>query len=373
MNGPAMIQVRYKLQRDDFALDVDVGLPMQGITGVFGASGAGKTTLLRCIAGLESAAESRLIVAGDAWEDSNSGVSRSVQARNVGYVFQEPRLFDHLTVRSNIEYGRKRREQNGTASFDRVIDLLGLESLLSRSPAELSGGEAQRVAIARALLCAPRFVLMDEPLASLDQARRDEILPFLDRLHAESSIPIVYVSHNIEEVCRLCDHLIVIEGGRVVANGELQDVLVRTDVAAVGGDHAGSVIEGTVAGHDDNDDLTELEFSGGTLWVPGETVAIGAPLRLRIRAADVSLCRARPDDTTILNVLPAVIDSIEPAAGPSTLIRLVIGDERIVARVTRRSIRELDLKAGDDLFAQIKSVAVRSCRESDAEVLADRI
>ena len=366
MNELAMIQVRYLLQRAGFALDVDCELPMQGITGVFGVSGAGKTTLLRCIAGLESATTARLVVAGDTWEDSASGVSRPVHERNVGYVFQEPRLFEHLSVRANIEYGAKRRVPGGTADFDHVIDLLGLEALLSRGPAELSGGEAQRTAIARALLCSPQFVLMDEPLASLDQARRDEILPFLDRLHAESAIPIIYVSHNIDEICRLCDHLVVLEKGTVAADGELQDILVRTDIAAVAGDHAGSVIEGRVAGHETEDGLTRLEFSGGALWVAGRAAAPGAALRLRIRAADVSLCRARPQETTILNILPAVIDGIEPGDGPSTLVRLVMGDDRIVARVTRRSIRELDLKQGDALFAQIKSVAVRSFSETAA-------
>lgn len=359
MSEDTMIRIRYLLRRGAFTLDVDTRLPMRGITGLFGPSGAGKTTLLRCIAGLEPAASAKLIVAGDTWEDSDTGVSRPVQARNVGYVFQEPRLFDHLSVRANAEYGARRRKRNGTVGFDHVIELLGLEPLLERYPNELSGGEAQRVAIARALLCAPRFVLMDEPLASLDQARRDEILPFLDRLHGESAIPIIYVSHNIEEACRLCDHLVVVEKGRVVADGDLQDVLVRTDVAAVGGDHAGSIVEGTVAGHDAADGLTRLEFSGGTLWVPSESAEPGARLRLRIRAADVSLCRERPEGTTILNVIPAAIESIESSEGPSARVRLVLGNDRIVARVTRRSIRELALKEGDDVFAQIKSVAVR--------------
>jgi molybdate transport system ATP-binding protein len=210
-----MIRLHYKLHRDAFVLDVDVELPMQGITGLFGASGAGKTTLLRCIAGLEQASTGKLAVDGETWEDSDTGEFRPVRQRSIGYVFQEPRLFDHLTVKANIEYGRKRREQNGGADFDHVIELLGLGELLTRHPLALSGGEAQRVAIARALLCSPRFVLMDEPLASLDQPRRDEILPFLDRLHGESDTPIIYVSHNIDEVCRLCDHLVVIERGRV--------------------------------------------------------------------------------------------------------------------------------------------------------------
>jgi molybdate transport system ATP-binding protein len=345
MSAAAGIQLRYKLQRENFTLDVDTEVPMQGITGIFGPSGAGKTTLLRCIAGLERSA-------GDS--------SPSIQDRNIGYVFQEPRLFDHLSVRGNIGYGQKRRGHNGGPDFDHVIDLLGLQQLLSRSPSELSGGEAQRVAIARALMSSPRFVLMDEPLASLDQARRDEILPFLDRLHVESQVPIIYVSHNIDEVCRLCDHLVVIDAGQVVAEGELQDVLVSTTVAGLGGDQAGSVIQGRADSYDSKDDLTLLTFSGGSFWVPGKAGASGAALRIRIRANDVSLCRVKPEQSTILNIVPAVIDRMPIAESASVLVRLMLGSERIVARVTQRSVRELDLKPGDKVFAQIKSVTVRA-------------
>lgn len=359
-----MIRLGYELRRGAFTLDVGLELPMQGITALFGASGAGKTTLLRCIAGLERPAAGRLQVDGETWEDSDSRVSRSVQQRRIGYVFQEPRLFDHLSVQGNIEYGRKRRERNGAADFDHVVDLLGLRPLLPRQPGALSGGEAQRVAIARALLAAPRFVLMDEPLAALDQARRDDILPFLDRLHAEAEIPIIYVSHNIDEVCRLCDHLAVIEDGRVAANGALQDVLVDTDVAALGGEQAGSVIEGVASGYDERDGLAKLAFSGGELWVPGAAASRGARLRLRIRAGDVSLCRERPAASTILNILPATVEAIHADQGPSALVRLALGDERILARVTKRSVRELQLGPGDELFAQIKSVAVRSLAAS---------
>jgi len=263
-------------------------------------------------------------------------------------------------VRGNIGYGQKRRGHNGGPDFDHVIDLLGLQQLLSRSPSELSGGEAQRVAIARALMSSPRFVLMDEPLASLDQARRDEILPFLDRLHVESQVPIIYVSHNIDEVCRLCDHLVVIDAGQVVAEGELQDVLVSTTVAGLGGDQAGSVIQGRADSYDSKDDLTLLTFSGGSFWVPGKAGASGAALRIRIRANDVSLCRVKPEQSTILNIVPAVIDRMPIAESASVLVRLMLGSERIVARVTQRSVRELDLKPGDKVFAQIKSVTVRA-------------
>ena len=299
MSPAAAIRLRYKLQRESFVLDIDTELPMRGITAVFGPSGAGKTTLLRCIAGLEEAAMGHLVVAGDTWEDSSAGVSRSINERNIGYVFQEPRLFDHLNVLANIEYGQRRRNHNNGPGIDQVIELLGLQQLLTRSPSELSGGEAQRVAIARALLCSPRFVLMDEPLASLDQARREEILPFLDRLHVESQVPIIYVSHNIDEVCRLCDHLVVIDAGRVVAEGELQDVLVSTTVAGLGGDQAGSVIQGRADSYDSKDDLTRLTFSGGSFWVPGKAGASGAALRIRIRANDVSLCRVTQFDLEV--------------------------------------------------------------------------
>lgn len=355
-----MIELQYKVERAAFALDVKLELPLQGITGIFGASGAGKTTLLRCIAGLEPRAAGRLVVGGDTWEDSVQGVTLPVQQRNIGYVFQEPRLFDHLSVRANIEYGNRRRPGNPTTDFDHIVDLLGLQALLGRSPAELSGGEAQRVTFARALLCSPQLVLMDEPLAALDSARRNDILPFLDRLHAESQIPIIYVSHNIDEVCRLCDHLVVMEAGRASASGPLQDVLVELDVPVLGGDNAGSVIEGNVASYDANDDLACLEFSGGRLWVPGKVGSEGANLRLRIQASDVSLCRSRPEHSTILNILPAHVDAIKAGDGASMLVRLLIGEDRIVARVTRRSIRELGLREGESLFAQIKSVAVRT-------------
>jgi molybdate transport system ATP-binding protein len=366
-----MIELRYRVERREFSLDVDLELPLRGITGVFGESGAGKTTLLRCIAGLESALAGRLTVAGETWEDTARGIALPVQRRNIGYVFQEPRLFDHLSVRANIEYGRNRRAGDNAGDFDHVIELLGLGALLERRPLALSGGEAQRVAIARALLCAPQLVLMDEPLASLDRARRDEILPFLERLHAEARIPIIYVSHNIEEICRLCDHLVVMEAGRVLASGELQDVLVQLDIPVLGGDNAGSIIDGVIARYDGDDDLTCLEFSGGRLWVPGHVGAEGAALRLRTQASDISLCRSRPEQSTILNILPAEIEAIQPGQGPTILVRLRLGEDRIVARVTRRSIRELGLQEGESLFAQVKSVAVRAAAGRDERSSSD--
>jgi len=359
MSANSGIRIRYELQREDFALDVDLKLPMRGITGVYGPSGSGKTSLLRCVAGLEKPTSGQLIVAGDVWQDSSAGTWRAVHERDVGYVFQEPRLFGHLDVRGNIEFGLRRREHERAPDIQHIVSLLGLERLLERRTDELSGGEAQRIAIARALLCAPRFVLMDEPLASLDQARKDEILPFLDRLHAEAEVPIIYVSHNIDEVGRLCDYLVVMDHGCVVADGDLQSVLVRMDVPSLAGTQAGSVIEGQAQAYDETDDLTRLRFSGGDLWVPGQADRNGETLRLRIRASDVSLCRVMPEQSTILNIIPATVEALQADHGPSMLVRLVLGIDRIVARVTRRSVRELEIKVGDEVYAQIKSVAVR--------------
>jgi molybdate transport system ATP-binding protein len=356
MTTKRIISARYALQRQDFRLDVDIEIPMRGITGIFGESGTGKTALLRCIAGLESAAQGRLVVAGEVWQDGATG--RLIHERDIGYVFQEPRLFPHLDVRGNLAYGQ-RRGAAGKVDFDDVVELLGLQRLLDRRTDTLSGGEAQRVAIARALLRGPRFVLMDEPLASLDRARREEILPFLEQLHANLELPIIYVSHSIEEVTRLCDQLLVMEHGRIVANGSLQQVLLHTELPILGGEEAGAVIEARVIAYDSEFNLTQVAFDGGGMWVSGRH-DIGAGLRLRIRANDVSLCREKPGATTILNILPGNIVSIGPDSEASDLVHIALGNEQLLARVTRKSCTELGLRPGDKIMAQIKSVAVRN-------------
>ncbi len=350
------ISVRYRLQRSDFSLDVDADIPMRGITGVFGESGAGKTALLRCIAGLERGANGRLAVADDVWQDDR--VSRPVHDREIGYVFQEPRLFAHLSVRQNIEYGQ-RRGRREDVGFDEAVELLGLRDLLDRRIDTLSGGEAQRVAIARALLRSPRVVLMDEPIAALDRARRDEILPFLDRLHSALSIPVIYVSHSIEEVIRLCDYLLVMERGRIVAAGDIQEVLLRADLPLLGGEEAGAIIHAEAIDRDVGDGLTKIAVDGIEMWVPG-AYEIGAPLRLRIRANDVSLSREDPGASTVLNVLPASIESIRDDGESCALVQLAIGSGQVLSRITRRSRALLDLKPGDRVLAQIKSVAVKN-------------
>lgn len=339
----SVISLKHELRQGDFELKVDEQIPAKGITGLFGESGSGKTTLLRCIAGLER----------DLSRDS-----RPVHKRNIGYVFQEPQLFPHLTVRSNIEFGA-RRASDSKVDQRQAIEMLGLDHLLDRKPRGLSVGEAQRVAIAAVLLRSPQLILMDEPLASLDQRRKDELLPYLDRLHNELSIPMIYVSHSIDEVSRLCDHLLLIENGKIVGSGELHATLARLDLPMLSGANAGSVIEAAPRRYDSEYDLTLFGFSGGELCVPGKHDTNAKSVRLRISASDVSICLTRPDKTTILNILPAKVDELRDVGSSSALVRLAMGDHYLLARITRRSATGLNLKKGDSVFAQVKSVTVK--------------
>ena len=355
------LSVRYRLSRADFSLDVNIEIASRGITGVFGSSGAGKTTLLRCMAGLEQADSGRLVVNGSVWEDSATGVKRPIHERRIGYVFQEARLFRHLDVSQNLSYGEKRlAKQNSRIEFDHVVELLGLAPLLQRSPTTLSGGEAQRVAIGRALLRGPELILMDEPLASIDAARRDEVLPFIERLHVDVGLPIIYVSHSIEEMCRICDQLAVMDGGRIVIDGDLQSVLLHTDVPTLSGREAGAVINAKVEVFESSDNLTRVATSTSQLWVQGNNGPPGSELRLRMRANDVSLCLQRPQKTSILNVLEATVVGIQEEDSGSVLVHVRAGNDDLLARVTRRSCSELSLEPGAAVFAQVKSIAVRT-------------
>jgi len=265
-------------------------------------------------------------------------------------------LFAHLSVRKNIEFGM-RRNPDATDRTDEVSRLLEVNQLLDRSIADLSGGEAQRVSIARVLCQSPQLILMDEPLSALDERRRGEVLPYLDRLHAEWSVPIIYVSHNIDEICRLSDHLIVLDKGKVVAEGDLQTMLARIDVPQLGGRNAGAVLNATQSRYDSEFDLTLFGFSGGEIWVPGRHDSSRA--RLRIRASDISLSRTPAESSTILNILPATIEAIAAETTATELVSLSLGDDSLVARITRRSLQRLELQAGDTVYAQIKSVTVR--------------
>lgn len=358
MSAGTGIQARFKLDYPGFSLDVDLDLPGRGVTALFGHSGSGKTTLLRAIAGLERVPGGRLSVNGDVWQDD--AVFRPTHQRPLGYVFQEASLFPHLSVEANLQYGQKRvPEVQRRVSLDQAVALLNIGHLLDRKPARLSGGERQRVGIARALATSPRLLLMDEPLAALDHALKQEILPYLERLHDELDIPVLYVSHAPDEVARLADHIVVMEGGRTVAAGPLGDTLARLDLPIKLGEDAGVVLDAMVAARDEEWHLAHMEFSGGRLWVRDHGLPVGHAARVRILARDVSLARAPVTGTSILNTLPVVVvDSVADAHPALTLVKLRVGESPLLARLTRRSAHALELAPGQLLYAQIKAVAL---------------
>ena len=353
------IRARIRIDRGDFLLDVDLHLPQRGISALFGHSGSGKTTILRAIAGLERAPGGHVALGGDVWQDDASGVFVPVHQRPLGYVFQEASLFAHLDVRANLEFGYRRvpRAERRCARAP-VAELLGIGHLLERRPAGMSGGERQRVAIARALLASPRLLLMDEPLAALDLRRKLEILPYLERLHDELAIPILYVSHAPDEVARLADHLVLLDAGRVVASGPLGETLARVDLPPVFADDAGVVLDTVLAGHEP-DALSRLDFADGTLYVGQRGEAPGTRLRCRIHARDVSLALTRPQGTSIVNLLPATVTAVTATDKPGhVLVQLHVGASPLLARITERSRRELAIAPGRAVWAQVKGVAL---------------
>ncbi len=353
------IETRFRIDRGHFTLDVDLSVPAQGVTALLGASGCGKTTLLRAIAGLERHPGGFLKVGDTIWQEADRFVPP--HRRPLGYVFQEASLFAHLTVRRNLEYGVKRvPKAERTISLEHAIDLLGIGHLLERKPDTLSGGERQRVAIARALAVSPRLLLMDEPLAALDLSRKQEILPYIESLHNELDIPVIYVSHSPDEVARLADHLVLLEAGRVVATGAIHEMFTRLDLPLAHRADAEALIEATVAGHDENYHLTYLDFAGGRFTVTRKELPVGTTVRVRVAARDVSLTLAPQSDTSILNIFPATIDELIPEGKAQMTARLIVGGVPMLVRVTRKSVSVLDLKPGKLVYAQAKSVALLS-------------
>jgi len=352
------IEARFRLDLPGFMLDVDLLLPETGVTALFGPSGSGKTTLLRAIAGLERVAAGRLVVGGEVWQDGATFLP--VHARPLGYVFQEASLFPHLSVRANIDYGRKRsRTAITAAALDRIVELLGIGALLARKPEQLSGGERQRVALARALAVGPRLLLMDEPLAALDLARKQEILPYLERLRAELKLPILYVSHAPDEVARLADHLVVLEAGRVQAQGPLVQVLADVATPIRLGEDDGVVLTGVIAERDARWHLARVQCAGADFWVRDGDHAIGKLVRMRILARDVSIAHSHTSDSSILNILSAEVIEVGMEPHPAlAMVKLRIGSSSLLARVTRRSVETLGLVPGTKVFAQIKAVAL---------------
>jgi len=351
------IEARFYLQRDSFTLDAELCVPMEGITAIFGPSGCGKTTLLRAIAGLERCQRGFFSLGEDVWQDEPHCIP--AHRRPLGYVFQEANLFPHLSVRGNLEYGYKRLPVAARRlAFEQVVNLLGIESLLLRRAHRLSGGERQRVAIARALLTSPRLLLMDEPLAALDVNSKAEIYPFLERLHQELAIPILYVSHSPDEVARLADNLVLMEAGRIRAAGPIAEMLTRSDLPLVHGSDAESIIEASVVGHDDAYHLTRLEFAGGHFTVPRIALSEGQVVRLRVLARDVSLTLAQQTNTSILNIFPASVEELIEENPAQITIRLDAAGVKILSRITRKSAQVLELVPGKQVYAQVKSVAL---------------
>ena len=351
------IDARLQLHYRDFSLDVDLSMPARGVSVLFGHSGSGKTSLLRCIAGLEKAA-GKLSIAGDQWQ--TDGHFLPPHRRSIGYVFQEASLFDHLSVQGNLNYATQRADI-ATSPIDQqqAIDLFDIGKLLNRRPQQLSGGERQRVAIVRALLIQPRLLLMDEPLASLDMPRKQEILPYLEELKRELALPIIYVTHSADEVARLADYLVVMENGRAIATGTLANTLSRLDFPLRLGEETGVVLEGKVVERNSEWKLARIQFDGGELWLRDSGHALHSNVRVRVLARDISLSKQRHNDTSIMNILLARVSEIVTDEHQGlALVRLKVGKIHIVARVTRRSASLLELKPDDDIWAQIKSVAV---------------
>jgi molybdate transport system ATP-binding protein len=358
--APGPIHARFKVDYSGFSLNVDLELPGAGVTALFGHSGSGKTTVLRCVAGLNRAMQGNLRINGEVWQDEQNGLFVPTHQRPLGYVFQEASLFDHLTVRKNLLYGQSRIPKEARkVQLDQALELLGIGSLLDRRPQSLSGGERQRVGIARALLTSPKILLMDEPMAALDYQRKEEILPYLERLHDELRIPVLYVSHSPDEVARLADHLVLLERGRVAAAGPIQDTLARLDLPGVFADEAGVVLDTKVAAHEDEDALTRLDFRGGHIYVGRRQEPLGKGLRCRIHARDVSLALEPPGPTSILNVVRARVVGSAPTDVPGhMLVRLEADGTPLLARITQRSLRQLGITPGRPVWAQIKAVAL---------------
>lgn len=354
----ASIDAAFRGRLGAFSLDIALQCPMRGITALFGPSGCGKTTLLRAVAGLQRL-DGRLRVGDEVWQDDANGRFRPPHARPIGYVFQEASLFPHLSVRRNLEYGFARIPQSERqVAFDEAVELLGVAALLPRHPAQLSGGQRQRVAIARALLTSPRLLLMDEPLAALDLQSKAEILPYLESLHAKLAMPVLYVSHSPDEVARLADHLVLLQDGRVRAAGPLAALRARLDLARDAGNEADAIVEATLAGHDEHYLLSYLDCPGGRFTVGRIDRPVGARVRLRVLARDVSLTLQPQSGTSILNIFPALVQELTDDGRAQVLVRLDLGGLPLLARITRKSAALLDLHAGKRVYAQVKTAAL---------------
>jgi molybdate transport system ATP-binding protein len=356
-----MLSVSVSKRRDGFRLEVAFEAPTPGVVALFGRSGCGKTTTANAIAGLLSPDDGRVVLDEAVLFDARAGVTVPAERRRIGYVFQDARLFPHFSVAGNLRYGLKRAAENGRRiEFDEVVALLGLAPLLARRPHRLSGGECQRVALGRALLSQPRLLVLDEPLASLDVARREEVLPYLELLRDRLSIPMIYVSHQFDEVLRLATHVVLLDAGRVVAQGTPGELSLLPELRAIVGPEAvGAVVEGTVTTADAERGLIELRVGGGLLHVRSRDAHVGTRARVQLLARDIILATQRPDYLSVRNSIEGVVQEIVPDDTDASLVRIDIGGESILARITSAAVDELGLREGSRVWALIKAVSVR--------------
>ena len=351
------IDINLNFVRGDFTLALEVSLNSEGVTGIFGRSGSGKTSLLRCIAGLERA-QGELSINGQYWQSATEFIP--THKRAIGYVFQQASLFPHLSIKENLVYGLKRTAKAArNIPLSDAVDLLGLEHFLSRMPGQLSGGQQQRVAIARALLSSPRLLLLDEPLSSLDAESKEEILPYIEALNRELDMPILYVSHSAKEVTRLADHILLLEDGKLLASGKINELLTDPQLPLAYRDDASTVLSGTVTALDTEFHLSTVSIPGGEISITRHDLDVGSPVRIQIYARDVSLALTEPQQSSIQNILQGKIISINDTRDPAqVLIELDLGGQRCLSRITQKSVATLDLQPGTELYLQIKSVAV---------------
>ncbi|MBC7907869.1 MAG: molybdenum ABC transporter ATP-binding protein [Rhodospirillaceae bacterium] len=354
-----MLDLSIRRQQGDFRVEVDLSAGA-GVTALFGRSGSGKSSVINMVAGLYRPDSGRIKVDGKVLFDSNLGIDLAPERRRLGYVFQDARLFPHLSVNGNLTFGMNRVPvHERRIGFDDVVEVLGIGHLLDRRPTKLSGGEKQRVSIGRALLASPRILLMDEPLAALDSQRKAELLPFIGKLARQFATPILYVSHSMDEVLRLSDTLVLMDGGRAAAVGPVEELLSRTDLRPLTGRYeAGAVIRATVAGHDSTYGISRLNFTGGTLVVAKVELPVGTPVRLRIHARDVSIAIDAPPRISMRNVLPAVVKSVRAAEGWLTDVVLDCGGTDIWSQVTAHAQAHLNLVPGMRVNALIKALTI---------------